>query len=139
MSAFRGPRLLRWFSSFDLARTALGALGIGYALIVGGSAQLSFAVTPVLVATSVALLLRFGSRSQNVGVSSGEKMAWVLAASLLPGPALAAVLSGPTIEVTSAGVSLLAAFGYLVVMGLLPMSQPTRASPRSSYERFHRR
>jgi len=128
--------LLRWFSSFVLARTALGALGVGYALIVGGSAQMSFAVAPVLVATSVALLLRFRSRSQNAGVSRGEQMAWVLAVSLLPGPALAVALSEPIFGVASAGASLLAAFGYLVVLGLLPMAAVGLIDSRKGVEWF---
>ena len=51
--------LLRMFSSSFLARTALASLGIGYALIVGGSAQLSFSLAPLLVAYLVARILRF--------------------------------------------------------------------------------
>ena len=113
------------------AATAMWALAV-----VGGSAQMSFAVAPVLVVASVALLLRFRSRSQNGSVSSGEKMAWLLAVSLLPGPVLAAALSEPTFEVASAGASLLAAFGYLVVLGLLPLAAVGFIDARKGVEWF---
>ena len=129
--------LLRWFSSSVLARTALGALGFGYALIVGGTAQLSFATAPLLVSLSVALLLRFKRlRAQDARISTGEKMAWVLAVSLLSGPALATILPEPDVRVATAGVSLLAAFGSLVVLGLLPMAAAGLLDSRKGVEWF---
>ena len=129
--------LLRRFSSSALASTALGSLGVGYSLIVGGTAQLSFSVAPLLVALLAALSLRFRRmRLHDARVSSGERMAWVLSVSLLPGPALASTLPEPAIQVASAGASLLGAFGLLVVLGLLPMAAAGLLDSRHGVEWF---
>ena len=129
--------LLKWFSSSVLARTALGALGTGYALIVGGTAQLSFALAPLLVVLAAALLLRLRRTWQHdPRVSTGERMAWVLTISLLPGLALALALPEPVIQVASAGASLLGAFGMLVLVGLLPMAAVGLIDSRKGVEWF---
>jgi len=129
--------LLRLFSSSTLASAALAALGMGYALIVGGTAQASFSAAPLLVALAVALLLRVRrTRARETRASGGERMAWALAVSLLPGPLLASTLSEPEIRVASVGASLLAAFGLVVLLGLLPMAAAGLLDSRRGVEWF---
>jgi lipoprotein-releasing system permease protein len=127
--------LLRALSAGALARASLVVLGAGYALLVGGTGRMAYALAPALacaVGAGVARLLR-----RRAGGAAGdvERALWILAAVLLLGIGLAA-FGGPNPALAGWGTSLLAAFFGLVMFGLLPLAAAGFLGMRRSAEWF---
>lgn len=126
-----------------LATASLVVLGLGYALLVGGTDRLVVAAAPVIVAGAAWLALRLRRRarlaadpSAPTGPGEAERWVRVLAISLLPGIAIAALLPIPQQPVALAGAALLATFGALVLLGLLPLAAAGLVDLRPSAEWF---
>ena len=126
-----------------LATASLVVLGVGYALLVGGTDRLAFAAAPVAVAGLALLGLRWRRRARHRADPSvpdaageAERLVRVLALALLPGIPLAAALPIPQQGVAMAGACVLAAFVALVLLGLLPLAAAGLADLRPSAEWF---
>ena len=123
--------VLRNFRSTTLAYLVLAVLGSSYALVVGGSAQIGFALAPLLVVLVVSVGLRVRG-----GAPTGERLAWVLTGSLVPGVLLALLLDGPQVDVSTAGGALIGALAMLVLLGLLPLATAGLLDTRGGVEWF---
>jgi lipoprotein-releasing system permease protein len=122
-----------------LATVSLVWPGLGLALAVGGSGRLVYAAAPALLTGALALLLALRRRRANGAPpprSQVEHFLWVLAAALVVGVAPAALLSSPQPAIAGAGGALLAAFGLLIGLGLLPLAAAGLVDSRGSAEWF---
>jgi lipoprotein-releasing system permease protein len=122
-----------------LATVSLVWPGLGLALSVGGSGRLVYAAAPALLTGALALLLALRRRRANGAPpprSQVEHFLWVLAAALAVGIVPAALLSSPQPAVAGAGGALLAAFGLLIGLGLLPLAAAGLVDSRGSAEWF---
>jgi lipoprotein-releasing system permease protein len=125
---------LRHISGTSLARAAVILLGLGTALVLGGTGRLVYAGAPTFVAAACALWLRL--RRSGAALSSVESMLRYLAASLAVGVLIAAVLPGPRVELAAAGGFLLSGLGVAVALGLLPLAAAGILDSRSGAEWF---
>jgi lipoprotein-releasing system permease protein len=125
---------LRRISGTGLARAAVVGLGLGTALVLGGTGRLVYAGAPTFVAAALALWLRL--RRSGAALSSVEAMLRLLAASLAVGVAIAAVLPGPEDRLAAAGALLLSALALAVMLGLLPAAAAGILDSRSGAEWF---
>lgn len=129
--------LLRAVAPLRLALIAMGVLGLAYGALVGASGRTSLVVAPLVVAALVAsaLMLRRRSR-QAAGPSDAERLLRVLGVALLPGLALALALPDPSLAVAQGGSAVLAAVGFLVMVGLLPRAAAGFNATRKRAEWF---
>jgi hypothetical protein len=114
--------LLRYVSGRRLAQASLVALGLGYALVVGGLGQPLYAAVPALLCGSFWLALGRLRRSRGWQVADAEQLMLPLLLALLVGLPVAFLLPGPEMALASAGSSLAALFAFFVLLGLLPLS-----------------
>jgi lipoprotein-releasing system permease protein len=129
---------LRYISGAALAFAVVVVLGIGTALVLGGTSHVRYAAAPTAMAALAALWLRWRRRRNGLASEIGdvERMLWGLAASLAVGVAVAAVLPEPGERVAAAGGLLLAAVGLAVLIGLLPCAAAGILDTRLSAEWF---
>ncbi|MCH2172373.1 lipoprotein-releasing ABC transporter permease subunit [Myxococcota bacterium] len=127
--------LLRYLTPTRMAKISLGALGVAYSLMIGGSSDPTFALVPALFVAGTGALLRFRSR-RGGRESIAEGMSWVLALSMLPGVCVALALAEPSLEVTTAGTSFLGFLVLLVLFGLLPLATAGLLESRGGVEWF---
>jgi len=133
---------VRRVSPARLATVSLVWPGLGFALVVGASGRLAYAAAPALVVGAVALLLavrRHSRGNANAGAKSpsqAEHLLRVLAAPLVVGVVVAAVLPSPEPQVAALGVVLLTVFGGLILLGLLPLAAAGLVDTRGGAEWF---
>jgi lipoprotein-releasing system permease protein len=126
--------VLRSVSGSSLARATVVVLGLGVALVLGGTGRPLYAAAPTGVSIAAALWLwrrRAGSE-----VSQLESMLRALAAALALGVVIAAAVPGPVPELAGAGAALLAALVLAVALGLVPMAAAGILDSRQSAEWF---
>jgi lipoprotein-releasing system permease protein len=127
--------VLRFVPSRWLARIATAAVGLGYALVVGGVGAPGYAAAPVAVAALIALALWLRRRSSGAPAGEAERLVRLLTAALAVGGVAAALAPDPA-PLAAAGAALLAAFGAAVVLGLLPLATAGFLDMRGSVEWF---
>jgi lipoprotein-releasing system permease protein len=125
-------------TSGRLAAISVGVLGLGYALLIGGSGQIVYALAPAAIAgiAAVTLLLRRRRRNGDSPVGDSERMLRILTLSLGVGVLVALGVPEPTVELTSIGGSLLAFCAMLAVFGLVPVAAAGFVATRDSFEWF---
>ncbi len=120
-----------------LGAIALVLLGLGYALVVGGTDQLLWAAAPPTVAAAAALALALRRRARGEPERGEvERLLLLLAGVLLVGVAIALALPKPRQEVAGAGAGLLGILGATIVLGLLPLAGAGLLDMRRSAEWF---
>ena len=131
---------VRRISPARLATVSLLWPGLGFALVIGGSGRLLYAAAPALVAGALALLLAARRRGKGNSAaetpSQAEHLLRLLAAALAVGVAVAAALPFPEPAVAAAGSALLAVFGLLIGLGLLPLATAGLVDSRGGAEWF---
>jgi len=131
---------IRFVSAQTRATTSMAWLGLGFALVVGGSGRLVYALAPVAMVAVLALGLLLRRRRRNhagpEGPSQTERSLRVLAVALAVGIAPAIALPAPEVAVAGAGGVLLSAFTALVLLGLLPLGAAGLIQSRGSVEWF---
>ena len=132
--------ILRVVSSRRLATVSLIVLGLGYALMVGGSDQIGYAVAPPLLAALIAGALAWRRRriapSEQTSRSDTERSVALLAMVLAVGVGVAVVLPEPRIEVSAAGVALLQIYLCVILFGLVPLAAAGLLDTRGTAEWF---
>jgi len=128
--------LLRACAPGSLARASLVVLGLGYALIVGGSGRLAYALAPALACALVAGGAALVRRRRAAAAGDVEPALWLLAALLGVGAVLGGVLPQPSPRLAQAGAALLQLFFLVVVFGLLPLAAAGFVETRHSAEWF---
>ncbi len=130
--------LLRRLAPERLGSASLAVLGLGYAVLVGGTDQLAFAAAPLAVAVAAAAALAWRRRRAPAVRAPGEaeRLLRVLVLALAPGSALAWLLPVPQPGVAAAGGIILAAFAAAVLLGLLPLAAAGLADLRAGAEWF---
>ncbi len=128
---------VRFVGSARLATGSVVMLGLGYALLVGGTGRVAYAVSPALITgiAAAALALRRSRRSAGGAPDAARLLRW-LTAVLLLGVVLALVLPGDAPRLAGAGLLLLVLFLALVVCGLLPLAAAGFVDMRGSAEWF---
>jgi lipoprotein-releasing system permease protein len=129
---------LRRIRGATLAVVTAAALGLGTALVLGGSGRVVYAAAPTSVSGLAALWLlqrrmRGGARG---APGDPERMLWSLCAALVLGVGLAWVLPAPQSEVAAAGGALLSVLFAAVVLGLVPAAAAGLLDTRLSAEWF---
>lgn len=127
--------LLRWLSAGTLARASLVVLGAGYALVVGGTGRLAYALAPALACAVGAGIARAARGRSGAAAGEVERALWILAAVMSVGIGLAWV-GGLNPAVAGAGSGLLFAFFLLVMFGLLPLAAAGFLGMRHTAEWF---
>ncbi len=129
--------VLRRVDPTSLATATIVALGVGFALAVGASGRLAYAIGPAAVTALAAVLLGLRRRRRRAeGRGESERLLWVLCAALAVGIAPAAALSEPRPELALAGGWLLAAVAAAVALGLLPLAAAGLVDARRNAEWF---
>jgi lipoprotein-releasing system permease protein len=128
------------FRSRQIATVSLLLLGFGYALVVGGTDRVVYAVAPAGFALALTLLLAWRRSRRDPDASTerseGERLSALLVVSLLVGVAVALVSNGPKLDVTTAGATLLGVYGGIILVGLLPLAAAGLIDMRGSAEWF---
>jgi lipoprotein-releasing system permease protein len=129
---------LRRIAGGTLALATAAVLGLGAALVLGGTSHVAYAAAPTGVATLAALWLRWrrGRNGVSPPASDAERMLWTLAGSLATGIVVAAVLPQPGGGVAAAGGALLAVLGLVVLLGLIPAAAAGILDTRLTAEWF---
>ncbi len=128
---------LRRVAPARLGWAVLAVLGVGGALVLGGSARPAYAAAPALVAGALALALTYRRRRRREPArDSAEIGSAVLAAALALGIPLALVLSEPEPRVATVGAYLFALLFGLVVFGLVPLAIAGIVDSRRTAEWF---
>jgi lipoprotein-releasing system permease protein len=128
--------VLRRLAPDTLARGSLLVLGLGYALVVGGSARVAYAAAPAVACGLAALAARGLRRRRGGPAGEVEPAMRDLAGVLALGAALALALPRPRDELAAAGGLLLQLFLLAVVLGLLPLAVGGFLDTRRSAEWF---
>ncbi len=128
--------LLRVISSARLAVGTVAVLGLGFAVALGASQSVLYAAAPLACAVLFAGLVTLRRELRRSGRGEAERLLWVLAAALVPGVVLAAVVPEPDPRIAAAGGSVLAATGLLVLLGLLPLAATGFLDTRERAEWF---
>jgi len=128
--------LLRACAPGTLARASLLVLGLGYALIVGGSGRLAYALAPALACALAAGGAALVRRRRGAAAGDVEPALWLLAAVLGAGAVLGCVLPQPSPRLAQAGAALLELFFLVLVFGLLPLAAAGFVETRHSAEWF---
>jgi lipoprotein-releasing system permease protein len=126
-------------SSRNITTASLVVLGLSYALIVGGTDRLVYAVAPSVFAAAAALLLAWRRRRKDApeaAITEAERLLRLLVISSLPGAAIAAVISGPQIEVAAIGGAALSFYGAAILIGLIPLAAAGFIEARGTAEWF---
>jgi lipoprotein-releasing system permease protein len=106
-----------------LGAVVLAVLGLATALVLGGTAQLAWAAAPAIVAASAAGVLAARRRRRRASAPSEvEQMFGVLAASLIIGMPIAAVLPEENELIAQTGAVIFAFVLSLVLVGLVPLA-----------------
>jgi lipoprotein-releasing system permease protein len=123
-----------------LGTVSLVVLGLGYAVLVGGTDRLAFALAPPLVALAAALVLAFRRRRRPLkergSPGEAERLLRVLVLALLPGIPLALFVQVPQPSFALAGGGVLLGFAVIVLLGLLPLAAAGLMDLRPSAEWF---
>jgi lipoprotein-releasing system permease protein len=129
---------LRRISGPTLALVTVAVLGLGSALVLGGSGHTIYAAAPTLVATGAALWLRARRLRTRTGQGAGdaERMLFTLAAALFAGVVVAWGVPAPQPGVAAGGAALLGVIALVVVIGLLPAAAAGLVDTRLSAEWF---
>jgi lipoprotein-releasing system permease protein len=128
---------LRRLSSARLVTGVLVWLGLGSALVLGGSGRTVYAAAPATVAALAALvLMRRRSRRGGEKPTDAEHMLRVLAGALAVGVALALAVPSPEVGLAAVGGGAVAAFGGLVLLGLIPLAAAGLLDVRGGAEWF---
>jgi lipoprotein-releasing system permease protein len=132
---------IRWLvasvSSRNITTVSLVVLGLSYALIVGGTDRLVYAAAPSVFAALGALLLAWRRRrKQAPAVSEAERLLRLLVITLAPGVVIAALISGPQVEVAAVGGAALSAYGMAILIGLFPLAAAGFIEARGTAEWF---
>ena len=129
---------LRFVGGNTLALATVVALGLGAALVLGGTSHVIYAAAPTAVAAIGALWLRWRRRrvSPAPEPGGGERMLWALAGALATGVVVAAALPGPGAQVAAAGAGVLGVIALVVLFGLLPCAAAGILDTRLSAEWF---
>jgi lipoprotein-releasing system permease protein len=129
--------VLRRVSGTGLAGVTVTVLGLGTALVLGGTGRVLYAAAPTGVAAlgAVWLWLR-RRRDPSLMIGEIESMLRLLALSLAVGVAIAALLPGAEASVAAVGGLLLAAIGLAVALGLVPLAAAGILDVRGSAEWF---
>jgi lipoprotein-releasing system permease protein len=132
--------LLKSVSPRHFATGNIAVLGIGYSLVVGGSAAVGNSATALLMAAGIASLVALRRRNRlDSGRSvpgEGERLLRVLCVALVPGVAIAIALSGPSFEVAAAGAVILRLYLASILLALLPLAGAGLLDSRGSPEWF---
>jgi hypothetical protein len=131
--------LLRWLAPRTRSLLSMVWLGVGFALVVGGTGQLVYALAPVAIIAALAGWLAFRRsrrRDEHRGPAEIEHMLRMLAGSLALGILPALFLSQPAGAVAAAGGGLLASYALLVLLGLIPLAATGLVAARGSVEWF---
>lgn len=135
--------LLRFLPSATLGRVALLALGLGYAVLVGGLGSVGWAIAPPLVALLAWGALVWRRRGRAAGPTGeaalpgeAEGLLRILGLALLVGVPLALALPEAQPPVASSGAAVLLAMGLLVFFGLLPLAAAGLLDVRGTVEWF---
>ncbi|HVH06062.1 MAG TPA: lipoprotein-releasing ABC transporter permease subunit [Myxococcota bacterium] len=127
--------VLRFVPSRVLARIGTVAVGLGYALVVGGVGAPGYAAAPTAVAAAVAGLLWLRRRRSGAPLGEPERLVRILVGALAVGWIASALAPDPTV-LAGFGAALLVAFGAAVVLGLLPLATAGFLDMRGSVEWF---
>ncbi|HEY5658956.1 MAG TPA: ABC transporter permease, partial [Myxococcota bacterium] len=128
---------LRWVRPLRLAQVTLLLMGLGAAIVLGGSGRVLHAAVPALVAAGGALLLRRRrARRSEIAAGPAESLLRVLAAALAVGVVLALLVPGPRVELAFWGSALLSGLFAAVVIGLVPIAAAGILDTRASAEWF---
>jgi len=129
---------LHRISGTALALASVGVLGLGSALVLGGSSHTLYAAAPTLVAALAALWLRVRRLRARTGQRAGdaERMLFTLAAALGTGVVVALGVPAPQPGVAAAGGALLGLIALVVVLGLIPAAAAGLLDTRLSAEWF---
>ncbi|MEN8185074.1 MAG: lipoprotein-releasing ABC transporter permease subunit, partial [Myxococcota bacterium] len=127
--------LLRKVAPRRLAQTSLAALGLGYALLVGGLGQPLYAGIPALLCAAAWLAPATAARKRPAAAEA-RALLLPLVLALAAGVPVALLLPGPELAVAGAGMALFQAFGVFVVLGLLPLAAAGFVEMRRSAEWF---
>jgi len=131
--------LLARVAPATLGRVCVLALGTGYALVVGGSGNLAYAVAPSVVAAGLALFLAIRRTRGVAGAaipSDAERMLRILSAVFVGGVLLAVFLPAPEPTLAAVGGGVIALWVLLVLLGLLPLAAAGLFGSRHSVEWF---
>jgi len=129
---------LRRVRGATLAAATAAALGLGTALVLGGSGRVVYAAAPTAVALLGALWLVWRRRRTDApgGPGDTERMLWVLCGALAAGVLLAWVLPEAEERIAAVGAALLAALGTCILFGLLPAAMAGLFDTRLTAEWF---
>jgi lipoprotein-releasing system permease protein len=123
-------------SGTTLARLTVTVLGLGTALVLGGTGRILYAAAPTSVAALGALWLLVSRRRSGAGVGEVEGMLRLLTGALALGVAIAAFLPGVQVGVAATGGVLLALIGLVVALGLVPLAAAGILDTRQTAEWF---
>jgi len=130
---------LRRVSGSTLAIVSMVWLGLGFSLVVGAGGRLVYSLAPLFVVALLFVASRLRRRRANgapLAVSRTEPLLRALGAALALGTLAAFALGAPNPEVAAVGGALLATFGMLVLLGLLPMAAAGLVDSRGTVEWF---
>jgi len=123
-----------------LAIGNIAVLGIGYSLVVGGSESVGYAGTPLVMAAALAGLIALRRRARRDGerpaAGEGERLLRVLCVTLVPGLAIALVLSEPNFDLAAIGAGILQIYLGAILLGLLPLAGAGLLDSRGTAEWF---
>jgi lipoprotein-releasing system permease protein len=131
--------VLRRVAPQTLALVSMIWLGLGFALVVGATGRPLYAFAPLAIVALLVgiLMLRRGRANGSAATPSrAEQLLRALALPLTLGVAVALAVPAPQPEVAGAGSALLAGYGLLVLLGLLPMAAAGLIDARGSVEWF---
>ncbi len=126
-------------SSRNLTTASLVMLGLSYALIVGGTDRFIYALAPPVFLAIAVLALAWRRRRREASaatITEAERLLRLLVGALLPGAAIAAVISGPQVTAAVAGASVLWLYGVAILIGLFPLAAAGFLEARGSAEWF---
>lgn len=113
---------MRYVAPRWLGAAVVALLGVGAALVLGGSGNALHATAPAVVAAAIAGVLAWRRRRQRSERGDGERMLTVLAAALAIGIPIALVLPEANPRVAIVGASAFSLLLGVVVLGLIPLA-----------------
>ncbi len=113
---------MRFVAPRWLGAGVVAVLGVGAALVLGGSGNVVYAAAPAGVALAIAGLLAWRRRRQRGDRGDGERMLTVLGVALAIGVPLALALPGASPRIAVVGASAFSLLLGVVVLGLIPLA-----------------